>query len=137
MNKIFLDSNILIYLYTSDEQEKIVKINEILDSCEEVLISTQVLFEFSYVMHRKLKIDYIAIEAAIKEFEEAFEIVIITYGSILHAIAIASKYKYSFPDSLIMAVALEHTCDLLLTEDMHNGHIVENALRISNPFNIS
>lgn len=134
MNKVFLDSNILIYLYTSDEEKKATSINAIFDAHKEIFISTQVMFEFSYVIHRKMKIDYIAIEAALKEFKEAFEIAIITDSSIMHAIAIASKYKYSLPDSLIMAVALESGCDLLFTEDMHNEQLVEEKLTIRNPF---
>lgn len=65
MNRVFLDSNILIYLYAIDETEKTKKIQALLKKYEHILISTQVLFEFSHVMHRKLKRDYNDIEKAI------------------------------------------------------------------------
>jgi predicted nucleic acid-binding protein len=133
-NKIFLDSNILIYLYATDELIKVNKIQNILEKYENIIISTQVLFEFSYVMHRKLKRDYRDIEKALEEFSAAFYIVIINYDTLCSALKIASKYSYSFPDSLIIATALEYNCDMLFSEDMHSNHIIETDLKIINPF---
>ena len=134
VSKIFLDSNILIYLYTSDEIQKTAKIQNVLKIYEDILISTQVLFEFSYVSHRKLKLDYSSIEKALKEFKAGFELVTITYDMLLHALKIASKYRYSFPDSLIIATAIESGCDILFSEDMHNTQVVEDKLKIVSPF---
>lgn len=134
MSKIFLDSNILIYLYAADEVKKTKVIQDLLKQYEHIVISTQVLFEFSYVMHRKLKRDYGEIEKALKEFHEAFDIILITYDMLLYALNIASKYKYSFPDSLIIAAALESDCGILFSEDMHADHIIERNLKIVNPF---
>lgn len=105
-----------------------------LEKYEHVLISTQVLFEFSYVMHRKLKQDYSAIEKALEEFRSAFDIVLITYDMLQNALKIASKYKYSFPDSLIIAAAIESNCDILFSEDMHSEQVIEDSLKILNPF---
>ena len=134
MSKFFLDSNILIYLYTSDETGKTTAIKNLLEQNVDVFVSTQVLFEFSYVVHRKLKLGYGDIERALQEFSAAFEVKIITYNMIIRALQIASKYHYSFPDSLIITAALESECDILFSEDMHNAHIVENKLKIINPF---
>ncbi len=133
MNKVFLDSNILIYLYAADEIEKTKKIQDLLKKHKQILISTQVLFEFSYVMHRKLKRDYNDISKALNEFENAFDIILITYETILDAIKIASQYQYSFPDSLIIAAALESDCDILYSEDMNNSQLIRNTLKIVNP----
>lgn len=134
MNKIFLDSNILIYLYASDEIKKAAKIQDLLNKHQYILISTQVLFEFTYIAHRKLKRNYADIEKSLKEFREAFDIVLITYDMLLHALKIASKYKYSFPDSLIIAAALSSNCKILFSEDMQNNQVIENSLEIMNPF---
>ena len=51
-----------------------------------------------------------------------------------NALKIASKYKYSFPDSLIIATAIEYNCNVLFSEDMHHNQIIENTLKIINPF---
>jgi len=37
-------------------------------------------------------------------------------------------------DSLIIASALEADCKILYTEDLQHNHLVENKLRIVNPF---
>jgi len=35
---------------------------------------------------------------------------------------------------IIIASALEANCDILYSENMHNGLIIENSLKIVNPF---
>ena len=101
---------------------------------ENIVISTQVLFEFSYTMNRKFKRDCNDIEKSLEEFRRSFDIAIISYDTLRNALRIASKYKYSFPDSLIVATAIEHDCDILFSEDMHNDQIIEDSLKILNPF---
>jgi predicted nucleic acid-binding protein len=50
------------------------------------------------------------------------------------ACQIAEKYHFSFYDSLIIAASLECDCNILYSEDMHHGQIIENKLKIVNPF---
>ncbi len=47
---------------------------------------------------------------------------------------IKKKYAYSYWDSLIIASALESNCSIIYTEDMQDGQILENRLKITNPF---
>lgn len=134
MSKIFLDSNILLYLYSSSEPHKTARVQSIIDAHENLVVSTQVLFEFSYVASRKWKIGYDAIEKALKEFSAAFTIVEINYAMLVAALKLASKYKYSFPDSLIIAAAQSSGCDTLFSEDMHDAHVIDKKLKIINLF---
>jgi predicted nucleic acid-binding protein len=46
------------------------------------------------------------------------------------------KYSLSFWDSLIVASALAANAEILYSEDMQNGLLIENKLRIINPFEI-
>jgi predicted nucleic acid-binding protein len=85
-------------------------------------------------VNRKFKLSYADIEKAFKEIHNICDVVLITYETLLHALKIASKYKYSFPDSLIIATAIEQHCTILITEDMHDKQIIENSLTILNPF---
>ena len=85
-------------------------------------------------MCHKLKRTHSDIEKALKECHKAFNISLITYEMLLHALKIASKYKYSFPDSLIISTALDSDCNILFSEDMHNDQIIGNTLKIINPF---
>jgi len=52
------------------------------------------------------------------------------------AINLNERYKYSYYDCLIIAAALEAECSVLYTEDMHHNHLIEDKLRITNPFHI-
>jgi predicted nucleic acid-binding protein len=44
------------------------------------------------------------------------------------------KYNFQIFDGIIVAAALEADCDILYSEDMQNGQIIENMLKIVNPF---
>jgi predicted nucleic acid-binding protein len=44
------------------------------------------------------------------------------------------SYKFSYYDSQIIASALEHQCEILYSEDMQDGQVIEHCLRIINPF---
>ncbi len=41
-----------------------------------------------------------------------------------------------FYDSLIVATALESECTILYSEDMQDGLLIENQLKIVNPFKL-
>jgi len=44
------------------------------------------------------------------------------------------KYDFQIFDSFIVASALEYNCDILYTEDLQHMLIVEDKLRIINPY---
>ena len=46
----------------------------------------------------------------------------------------ARKYNYSFYDSLIIAAAIESGCSILYSEDMQHNQLIEEKLKIVNPF---
>jgi predicted nucleic acid-binding protein len=61
-------------------------------------------------------------------------VVYIYEDTIEKALAIHEKYKYPYYDSLIVASALEHECQYLLSEDMADGQVIEGRLTIQNIF---
>jgi predicted nucleic acid-binding protein len=44
------------------------------------------------------------------------------------------KYHFSCWDSLILAAAVENDCDTLYSEDLQHGQVIEEKLRLVNPF---
>ena len=48
--------------------------------------------------------------------------------------ALAEKYQLSVYDAMIVSAALIAGCTTLWTEDMHDGLLVEDRLRVVNPF---
>ena len=127
----FLDSNIVLYAFGDDEIKCRIA-NRLL--AEYPCISTQVVNECSHVMRRKLhwKPDKIA-----EELEVLLVVVRLQPVDIRHirlAWKIAARYGFSHFDSLIVAAALEAHCERLYSEDLQNGQIIEDRLRIVNPF---
>ena len=49
------------------------------------------------------------------------------------AIGLASRWKYSFYDSLIIASALQSECRIIYSEDLQHGQKVEGVMLV-NPF---
>lgn len=131
-DRYFIDTNILIYLY-SKEQDKQRKIIALLKQNKIFVISTQVIGEFCNVLIRKFNCKKEDIEIAIKDFKKNFELVLITPDTIEKALSINEIYKYSFFDSMVISAALEANCSLLYSEDMQHNQIIENKLTIINP----
>ena len=49
-------------------------------------------------------------------------------------LALAERYGLSIYDAMIAASALHADCDTLWSEDMHDGVVIRDRLRIANPF---
>jgi predicted nucleic acid-binding protein len=47
---------------------------------------------------------------------------------------LVDKYDFQVFDGIIVAAALEADCDILYSEDMQDGQVIENTLKIVNPF---
>jgi len=132
--KIFLDSNIVIYSYRNDEIEK-QRIAKELFGKHNVTISTQVLQETANTLYRKFKTDIHIISLLLEEcIRNVTSLHINTEKTIIKACNITERYQYSFYDSLIIAAALESGCQILYSEDMQHNMTIEGKLTIINPF---
>ena len=58
----------------------------------------------------------------------------VIFSTIKLAQNLVSKYDFQIFDGIIIAAALEANCDILYSEDMQNEQIIENTLKIVNPF---
>ena len=132
-DKAFIDTNILVYLYSADEPQKKYKANSLFGKCEP-LVSTQVLQELSNVLKKKYKAEWREINGVIDEISQTVEVFINNQNTIKEAIIIAEKYNFSFYDSLIIASAIESNCKTLYSEDLQHKQKIENKLQIINPF---
>lgn len=134
LDKVFLDSNIMIYAYSIDEPKKQAIVSELLNAHEIMVISTQTINEFINVTTRKKLLNHAQIRAAVEELFSVFLVEEIDKEVIQRALALSHKYHYSYFDSLMLASALMSDCSVLYSEDMHHLHVVENSLKIINPF---
>ena len=131
--KTFVDTNVLIYAFTSDEPEKQESALKALDGCLPV-VSTQVIREFSNILLRKSNMAPQDVKGLVIEIIDIADILNEEPGYIFDAIDLHNRYGYSFYDSLIIAAALSSKCQALLSEDMQSGQVIDSTLKILNPF---
>jgi len=136
MNKIFFDTNILIYFSTGNT-EKGKMARNLLEKQKEPMISHQVMNEFAAACIRKNLLPLDQIKTYLKEFNLFFNVVSMSYSTIEVAFALIEKYSFSFWDALIVASALKNDCNTIYTEDLqHNQKITfgKKHLTVINPF---
>lgn len=137
-DKYFADTNILVYAFDNRDpvKQKIAQnLLETIGSTGNLVLSTQVLQEFFVTITRKLKPPF-PISTAYELIENfaCYPLVQITPTHILNAIQRHEQEKVSFWDALIIEAALFSHCTILLSEDMQDNQLIENKLRIYNPF---
>lgn len=131
MTKAFLDTNILVYTFSDDARNVVAE--QLLGKGGE--ISIQGVNEFTNVARRKLGFDWEQISeavAAIRVLSRALHPVDIDTHA--EAVRLAGQHGFSFYDALIVASALRARCDVLYSEDMQDGLVIDGKLRIVNPF---
>jgi len=134
-DRIFLDTNILLYAKIDDGSDKHSKCHVLLATIlvgSEIVVSTQVLNEY-YVNANKMNIPPAEIQSTISQFISDFEVIPLTKELVPETFHILNRYKFSYWDSNIVSAALEGDCDVLYTEDLQDGQIINNRLRIINP----
>jgi len=138
MEKVFLDTNIIIY--ANDERDK-VKQDKALQLITDLMkdntgtISTQVLQEYASVALRKLHQKYEIIIRQIKLLE-SFEVVRQSPEMIRRALEIMYSYKIGFWDSCIISNAEYANCSVIYSENLNGGQYY-SGIRIVNPFRLS
>jgi predicted nucleic acid-binding protein len=127
----FVDSNVLIYAFTTDERAG--KALELLHA--RPVISVQGLNEFANVARRKLGMDWREVRDAVSALR-TFCPTIMPLDSATHdeALRIAERYGYSIFDALVVASALQANSETLWSEDMQHGIVIDGRLQIANPF---
>lgn len=136
-DKIFVDTNILVYSHDVDaEQKHQIAQNTLLELWKNRngVLSVQVLQEFYVTMTKKVlhPIPPNSVRNIIRDYF-SWHIEINDLNSILIASRIGEDYKISFWDALIVAAALKAKADKILTEDLQAGQIIE-GIPIENPF---
>jgi predicted nucleic acid-binding protein len=130
----FFDTNILIYLASSDaakanRAEAIVR--------EGGVISIQVLNEVANVARRKMQLSWPETHGFLSSLSELLTVHPLTVDTHELGLALAERYRLAIYDALIAASALLAECDRLWSEDMQDGMAIDKRLRVVNPFRAS
>jgi predicted nucleic acid-binding protein len=136
-NKVFLDTNIIVYAHDFSSGGKHAVAKEIMDYLWESrkgVTSVQVLQEFFVCVTKKI-VKPILIKNArmVLEYLSNWEVIVNDKYITLKAIDLQERYRFSFWDSLVIQAAIQSQARLLFSEDLPDGQVIM-GLKILNPF---
>jgi predicted nucleic acid-binding protein len=127
----FFDTSVLLYLLSADTDKA--------DRVEQLLagrgtISVQVLNEFAAVALRRLRIPLGDVRELLATVRAVCSVEAVTVATHDRGLAIHERYRFSFYDSILVASALIAGAQVLYSEDLQDGQVIESQLRVVNPF---
>jgi predicted nucleic acid-binding protein len=127
----FFDTNVLLYVASGDPAKA--------DRAEELIgaggiISVQVLNEITNVARRKMGMSWTETRALLSMMRGLLPVQPLTINIHETGVGLAERYGLSIYDAMIAASALHADCDTLWSEDMQDGIVLDDRLRIVNPF---
>ena len=134
MNKVVIDTNIMLYAlddFYPDKQS--ISINII---AARPSFCSRSVSEFANVCLRRWKFPKSRVAEIIKTYLQQCAYVPVSELVLLRAFDIMKTYDFQLFDSIIIASALETGCNILYSEDMNDGQVIEKQLKIINPFKI-
>ena len=130
MSAEFADTNVILYLL--DDGPKAARAEEILGQGPR--ISVQVLNETLVNCRRKAGLDWSETATFLGGIEALCQVEDLTLQTHQVGRALAERYQLAIYDAMIVASALIAGCRTLWSEDMADGMLIEDHLRIVNPF---
>ena len=134
VDKAFIDTNVLLYLYGGDAVKR-ARAQELVREYSRdgrILVSTQVVQEFYAAGSRKLGMPRRELREATAALLD-LPLVVIGPSHILAAVEAEEWYQISFWDSLILAAAESGGAEVVFTEDLNDGQQY-GAVIVRNPF---
>ena len=127
----FIDTNVLVYLASGDSAQA--------DRAELVVarggtISVQVLNELANVARRKMRLSWRETQDLLSGVRDLLAVEPVTVAIHETGLVVSERYNLSIYDAMIVAAALHADCDVLWSQDMQDGLVIDGRLRIDNPF---
>jgi predicted nucleic acid-binding protein len=127
----FFDTNVLLYVASGDPAKA--------DRAEELIgaggvISVQVLNEITNVARRKMGLSWTETRAFLSMMRCLLPVQPLTIEIHETGVGLAERYGLSIYDAMIAASTVHADCDTLWSEDMGDGIVLDDRLRIVNPF---
>lgn len=131
IERVFLDTNTLVY-FADSYVGKAARAEALLLAGG--IVSVQVLNELTLACLRKLGMNWSEVDEVLRVVRTACRIESMTEATFDLGRQLAERYQFRVYDAMIVASALLAGADTLYSEDMHDGLLVEDRLRIRNPF---
>ena len=132
-DRVFVDTNILVYAYDTANPVKQAKAFQIIDklaSGQKGVISAQILGEFFVTTTQKLKnpLDPGIISRSIQNYVRSWLVLDITPQIIMEAIRGRNTYPISYWDAQVWATAKLNQIPVVYSEDFQDGQMLESVL---------
>ena len=131
--KIFVDTNILVYMADPRHSEKQRTAQEAVRKLETGVISTQVVSEFYVTIINKLGASPFEAKRMMLSLLDNFEMIVIDSNIIKEAVDISILNQISYWDGLIVAAAQAARCDQIWSEDFSHNQMFK-TVKIENIF---
>jgi predicted nucleic acid-binding protein len=131
LDRAFLDTNVLVYAFTSNDPRKAIAEELILDGG---VVGVQTLNEFVNVERNKVKASWSTILDWLRIINKLCPPPVpLTMETHHRGLQITQAFGYHIYDSLMLGAALEASCTIFYSEDMQDGQTID-TLTIVNPF---
>ncbi|MCL2074507.1 MAG: PIN domain-containing protein [Marinilabiliaceae bacterium] len=132
MNRVALDTNILIYSHDNNDSDKQSIARDLIILSP--VVCSQVVSEYISVLKRVFKIPKAAIMNACLPNLRHCDFYAVDIKTLQTADMLIYRYDFQIFDAIIVAAALESGRNILYSEDMQHKMKVDNKLSIINPF---
>lgn len=131
----FLDTNILAYAEGVGDEARYARAIWLIEQlpAEIVLLPAQTLGELFRILTGKAKREAGYTREAIMAWADSFEVADSSWAAFQAAMDLSIDHQLQIWDALIMAVAAENHCRLLVSEDLQNG-FTWRGVTVVNPF---
>lgn len=136
-DKLFLDTNVLVYAYDALQPDKQRIAQEVIAhgvETDTIAVSAQCLSEFYVTVTRKIPRP-LSVASALDVVDRLSLLQVIELDSTLvrEAIVLHAEQQVSYWDALIIAAAARGGCDTVLSEDLQHGRQYGDVT-VRNPF---
>lgn len=138
-NPIYIDTNILVYLYTDQDNNKKNILSSALEqyTAKQIIIGTHILGELFQTLRKKFKASTNYTSQVYEHIDSIFTIVNTEQQWYLSASEIADITQFTYFDSLVLSSGMHAGCDTVYSEDFSHKQIVtyrNYQIQIINPF---
>ncbi len=133
--RVAIDTNVLAYAEGLGDAKRCKKAADLIAKLDatNVVLPAQVLGELYGVLTRKAARGANEARDAVLSWGDAFDVADSTHAAITAACDLAATHQLQFWDALILSVAVQQRCRVLLSEDLQDGFVWQ-GLTVVNPF---
>jgi predicted nucleic acid-binding protein len=130
----FLDTNIVVYSLLPKQAPQKHDIAVKLLREPDLILSSQVINELATAVRSKGGIGDVELRRIVDDLYLRYDVIDLISEDIFAAFALRERFNFSYWDSLIVATALRAGSEILFSEDMQDGLVVDGKMTIRNPF---